>query len=106
MNSTISTVNITSEDTADYGEPVPHLVWIDMASSIARCLMVLISSINFYIYYGKYRNYLHSDAYRFPLDRTGTRMFSQPSAKSSSNEGNQEFVEMAKLRNRRPEPPF
>ena len=53
MNPTFTTVNAT----LDYDEPTPQSVWIDITPSIASCLMVLISSINFYVYYGKYRKY-------------------------------------------------
>ena len=60
--------NITTKVDADYAaEPNmddPEYIetasngWTRIFVAISNCLMVLNSSINFYIYYGKYRKYL------------------------------------------------
>ena len=60
--------NITTKVDGDYAAEanMDYLEYLDTASNgwtrifvaISNCLMVLNSSINFYIYYGKYRKYL------------------------------------------------
>ena len=52
--------NYAAERNMDYPEYIETASngWTRIFVAISNCLMVLNSSINFYIYYGKYRKYL------------------------------------------------
>ena len=52
--------NYSAEPNMDYPEYIETASngWTRIFVAISNCLMVLNSSINFYIYYGKYRKYL------------------------------------------------
>ena len=50
--------------------------WIYVVIAISNCLMIVNSSINFYIYYGKYRKHLPQSKWIF--SRFGKQTISQP----------------------------
>ena len=50
--------------------------WIYVVIAISNCLMIVNSSINFYIYYGKYRKHLPQS--KWICSRFGERTLSQP----------------------------
>ena len=58
----------------DVQEPNQH-GWIYVVIAISNCLMIVNSSINFYIYYGKYRKHLPQNKW---ISRFGKRTISQP----------------------------
>ena len=110
-NATFSTINstfTTTNSTLENDEPTFQSGWIDIIPSLACCLMVLISSINFYIYYGKYRKYPPSKSDRVVASQhtTRTRFLSprdlspnRSPTNSISNEGTQKSKEAFMMSN-------
>ena len=60
--------------------------WSKIFMSVSNCLMVLNSSINFYIYYGKYRKYLPANRLLCTRVRNLTLALSSKTASSESIE--------------------
>ena len=67
----------------DEGEQESHQhEWISVVVALSNCLMIVNSSINFYIYYGKYRKHLPKN--RWSSSHVRTQRFSQPRPMSST----------------------
>ena len=56
--------------------------WISVIVAISNCLMIVNSSINYYIYYGKYRKHIPKN--RRACSRSRTQRSSQPRPASST----------------------